>query len=189
MNQFFIVFLLLVSNLTSEFVFAREVLKNSPSPTPKITLVDPPQDLETCFSPDMPCSAKLVQFILSAKSSLDIAIYTINDPDITNAIIQIFKNKIPVRVIVDCSQLKPDPRSSEKVLKQMGVPVKQGKQNGYMHNKFTLVDNKMLETGSYNYTRHAAGANQENQVYLANPTIVLAYKKRFESMWEKAAEK
>jgi phosphatidylserine/phosphatidylglycerophosphate/cardiolipin synthase-like enzyme len=53
-----------------------------------------------------------------------------------------------------------------------------------MHNKFTIVDGKMLETGSFNYANHASQANNENQIYLVQPEILERYKKRFEEIWQ-----
>ena len=186
--KLFLIVLWLTSNLIGDLSFAREVLKSSPSPAPKIIIVDPPQDLETCFSPDMPCNEKLVQFILSTKCSLDIAIYDLTDKNIANAIVKIAEAKISpclVRIVVD--QIQSIKLYSQiSYLKSKGIAIKSGKQNKLMHNKFMIQDGKMLETGSFNYSVNASKFNQENQVYLAHPTIVSAYKKRFESMWEKA---
>jgi cardiolipin hydrolase len=52
-----------------------------------------------------------------------------------------------------------------------------------MHHKFTLVDGKRLETGSFNYTNHAARANQENQIYLGDRNLVAQFHARFEDSW------
>ncbi len=186
MTQFLIVFLLMISNLMGGLSFAREVLKSSPSPTPKIITADPPQDLETCFSPDMPCREKLIQFILNTKSSLDIAIYDLTDRYIADAIVKITTKNPPclVRIVVDQIQSGKS-YSQVSFLQSKGITIKPGKQSKLMHNKFMIQDDKMIETGSFNYSVNASESNQENQVYLANPTIVSAYKKRFESMWKK----
>jgi phosphatidylserine/phosphatidylglycerophosphate/cardiolipin synthase-like enzyme len=64
-----------------------------------------------------------------------------------------------------------------------GVRVRFGRQRGVMHHKFTLVDGKRLETGSFNYTNHAYRANRENQIYLDDPTVVGAYVNEFERSW------
>jgi phosphatidylserine/phosphatidylglycerophosphate/cardiolipin synthase-like enzyme len=156
--------------------------KHSTSPGP----VPAPLDNETCFSPDEPCSAKLKTFIASAQTSLDIAIYDINEEEIVHAIL-VQSKKIPVRVIVDRRQSKGS-HSSVALLQKAGVQVRYGYQRGIMHNKFTIVDGSRVEVGSYNYTSHATVANQENQVYLGVPSIVERYKVRFEQMWAAAKE-
>ena len=69
------------------------------------------------------------------------------------------------------------------MLIKAGAKVRYGRQRGIMHHKFVIVDGKLLETGSFNFTNGAANSNQENQVYLATPKIVERFKKRFDQSW------
>lgn len=147
-------------------------------------LTSAPKDQETCFSPDEPCDLKLVKFIESAQKSLDVAIYDLNRDQIVHHILLASK-RIPVRVIVDRRQAQGS-HSAVGTLVKAGLAVRFGRQRGIMHNKFTVVDGQMIETGSFNYTNHASEANNENQIYLANPEVVARYKKRFEEIWENA---
>jgi phosphatidylserine/phosphatidylglycerophosphate/cardiolipin synthase-like enzyme len=146
-------------------------------------LVAPPVDEEVCFSPEEKCDAKLVKFVETAKASLDVAIYDINLDNLVHEILVLSK-KIPVRVIVDRRQAKGH-HSLVNTLIQGGVNLRYGHQRGIMHNKFTIVDGRMIETGSFNHTNHASRANNENQVYLASPKIVSRYQRRFEEIWAK----
>lgn len=146
--------------------------------------VEAPRENEVCFSPVDRCDVKLAKFIEGAKKSLDIAIFDINEDQIVHQIL-VQSKKIPVRVIVDKRQSKGD-HSSVGLLKKAGVNVRYGKQRSLMHSKFTIRDQSMIETGSFNYTFNATKNNNENQVYLATPEIVLRYKERFEEMWQEA---
>jgi phosphatidylserine/phosphatidylglycerophosphate/cardiolipin synthase-like enzyme len=146
-------------------------------------LVAAPVDQETCFSPDEPCAIKLKKFIASAQKSVDIAIYDINEESIVHELL-VQAKKIPVRILVDRRQAKG--RSSKvPLLIKAGARVRYGKQRGIMHNKFAVVDGKMVELGSFNYTNHASHANNENQIYLASPKVVDRFERRFEKMWNK----
>jgi phosphatidylserine/phosphatidylglycerophosphate/cardiolipin synthase-like enzyme len=139
---------------------------------------------EVCFSPDEMCDARLAKFIESATTSLDIAVYDINLDQVVHQIL-VQARKIPVRVLVDRRQSKGS-KSLVPLLIKAGAQVRFGKQKGIMHDKFTIADGRMLETGSFNYTHGAADLNQENQVYLATPKIVERYKKRFDLSWNEA---
>jgi phosphatidylserine/phosphatidylglycerophosphate/cardiolipin synthase-like enzyme len=141
-----------------------------------------PKDNETCFSPDENCDEKLRKFILSAKESIDIAIFDINLHNIIDAIIE-QAPKVKVRLVVNRKLAKDSVPAIEK-FKANKMFVRVGKQKGIMHNKFTIVDGKRLETGSFNYTNGAANKNQENQLYISTPSIVERYKERFQKMWE-----
>jgi len=179
-----LIVLVVLSALTSP-LFAKqktvfEVVKASVSET----LIAPPVDDEVCFSPEGNCDVKLWKFIQQAQKSLDIAIFDLTHPKITHEIL-VASKRIPVRVVVDRRQSKGQ-HSLISTLVKGGVPVRLGTQRGIMHNKFTIVDQTRLETGSFNYSDGASTKNNENQVYLANPKIVAEYQKRFEHLWEEA---
>ncbi len=144
-------------------------------------LIAAPVDQETCFSPDEPCDVKLVKFIQSAAKSLDVAIFDLTLDQIAHHLL-VQSKKIPVRVVVDKRQSKGQ-HSLVRTLIKGGVAVRLGSQRGVMHNKFTIVDGRRIETGSFNYSNNAARNNNENQVYLDSPMIVARFKKRFETLW------
>lgn len=150
----------------------------------KATLAQAPVDNEVCFSPDEACAKKLSLFLDSAKESLDVAVFDINQEEIVHSLILKSKS-LKVRVIVDKRQAQGK-SSSVLLLRKAGVLVRYGRQRGLMHDKFVILDKKRLLTGSFNFTNHADQANQENQVYLSTPSILERYKKRFEEMWQDA---
>ena len=145
------------------------------------SLVKVPGADEVCFAPDEPCDIKLIKFIGSASASLDVAIFDLNLDQLAHEIL-LQSKKVRVRVLVDRRQAQSD-HSLVPLLRKGGVQVRYGHQRGIMHNKFAIVDGKILETGSFNYTNGAAFKNNENQVYLANPAIVERYRRRFEALW------
>ena len=90
-----------------------------------------------------------------------------------------------VRIVVDRRQSKGD-HSLVGVLIRAGVPIRYGKQKSIFHNKFTIIDGKRLETGSFNYTNNASRNNQENQIYLDQTEIVERFKSKFVQIWDEA---
>ena len=143
-----------------------------------------PKPNEACFSPDEPCGAKLIRFVQGARRSLDLAVYDINiDQLVRHLALQ--SRRIPVRVIVDQRQSQGD-HSLVRLLVDAGVPTRYGRQRGIMHHKFIIRDGSMVETGSFNFTNHAALANNENQLYLDQPQILARFKMRFDKIWLEA---
>lgn len=143
-----------------------------------------PLDEDVCFSPNGNCDVKLIQFVHSAKKSIDVAIYDINLEELKQELVSKPKTT-PVRVIVDKRQ-SSEVHSLVRSLVKARILVRYGRQPGIFHNKFTIVDRKLLETGSFNYTRDATERNNENQVYLASPAIVEQYCEHFDELWTKA---
>lgn len=185
-------FYLFLIFLSFSFVISLSALGRSQSPSVFETVrkifnkatIESPKDMEVCFSPGEFCDVKLIKFIDSAKKSLDIAIYDITLDELTHHIL-VQSKKIPVRVVVDKRQAK-GPHSLVKTLRKGGVNIRYGLQRGIMHNKFTIVDNQSVETGSYNYTNNATRSNNENQIYLWNPSVVERYKRRFDEIWKES---
>lgn len=172
----------LVLCLTAEA--KRSKVKNEVGRTIQEYLVKPPVENEVCFSPDEICDVKLQKFVQSAQKSMDVAIFDITLDKLVHEIL-VASKKLPVRIIVDKRQAKGQ-NSLVSTLIKAGAQVRFGHQRGIMHNKFTIVDKKMIETGSFNYSNNATFNNHENQIYLANPTIVARYQEEFEKMWASA---
>jgi len=145
--------------------------------TPQIILL-----AAVCFSPGS-CDQNLVDLINSANLSIDVAIYDLNLPNVADALIE--KNKsTPVRVVCDKRQSRSDKNSLIGKLAASGIPVRYGRQKGIMHDKFVVVDNREIETGSFNYTHHATVANHENQIYISDPNVAQKYEAAFSEIWE-----
>lgn len=53
-----------------------------------------------------------------------------------------------------------------------------------MHNKFVVVDDTHLITGSFNWTVQAGKSNQENILVVDNPYYIEKYNTEFEGLWK-----
>lgn len=142
------------------------------------------QVIEVCFSPKENCDEKLIEFISSSQKSLDIAIYSVTLPSIVDAIDQAYTRGVKVRMVVDRTQAAGN-KSLVQELINRNIPLKIGRGSGVMHNKFTIVDREVIQTGSYNYTSNATENNAENQIYLQDPKVISSYEAHFEELWAK----
>ncbi|MFV1984811.1 MAG: phospholipase D-like domain-containing protein, partial [Thiohalomonadales bacterium] len=70
-------------------------------------------------------------------------------------------------------------------LAHLGVAVKTDNTDYHMHHKFAVFDNKILLTGSYNWTRSATLYNQENLLTTHDRKLVSEYSNEFERLWLK----
>jgi transcriptional regulator of heat shock response len=53
-----------------------------------------------------------------------------------------------------------------------------------MHNKFVIIDQKILMTGSYNWTVASTEVNQENVVIMENDQLVETFMNEFNKLWK-----
>lgn len=137
-----------------------------------------------CFSPLGACDKKLIALIDSAKKTLEVAIYSVNLPEVTDAIIRAQIRGVAVRMLLDSSQLTQSKEAPQiQKLADARVPMKRDGHSGVMHMKFVVIDDTWFETGSFNYTNGGANLNNENMLIWSCPRNALAYKQEFERLW------
>jgi phosphatidylserine/phosphatidylglycerophosphate/cardiolipin synthase-like enzyme len=72
-------------------------------------------------------------------------------------------------------------------LEQLGVAIKLlSPSGGIMHDKYIIIDDSLLELGSYNYTNRAELNNRENAIFTTDPDLIAKYKANFESIFSAA---
>jgi len=126
----------------------------------------------------------LIEVIKSAKSTLDIAIYSLTDPDIVGAIKDAKKRGVNVRIITDKQQAAGKTQTEAlKLLGSAGIPIKINSHSGLMHLKMTIADKKIATTGSFNYSKAASESNDEILVVIRNADVAKNFTAEFEKMW------
>jgi phosphatidylserine/phosphatidylglycerophosphate/cardiolipin synthase-like enzyme len=53
-----------------------------------------------------------------------------------------------------------------------------------MHNKFIVIDEDTIMTGSYNFTTNAEENNRENLIIIPNKIVAQKYYKQFNIYWD-----
>jgi phosphatidylserine/phosphatidylglycerophosphate/cardiolipin synthase-like enzyme len=143
----------------------------------------PPAD-EAFFSPGDACLQRIVARLTNARESADLCVFTITDDRISNAILAAHKRGVRVRVITDNDKAF-DPGSDVPRFRAAGVPLRVDETPFHMHHKFAIFDGTRLLNGSYNWTRSAAEVNEENVTDTGDPRVVAAFRKEFETLWNK----
>jgi phosphatidylserine/phosphatidylglycerophosphate/cardiolipin synthase-like enzyme len=134
------------------------------------------------FSPGEECVNHIIDLINEACNQLDICVFTISDDRISRALVEAMKNGVDIRIISDNFKVE-DTGSDIEDLSRVGIPVKLGTTENHMHHKFMIVDNKIVLTGSYNWTRSAALYNQENILSTDDEEVVSKFSNEFEKLW------
>ncbi|MFC5449092.1 phospholipase D-like domain-containing protein [Paenibacillus aestuarii] len=126
----------------------------------------------------------LVDVINSAKSTLNISIYSITLDEIVNAILAAHKRGVKVRIMSDGDQSASKYQKEDlQKLRSTGIPIKVDTHPGYLHLKMTCADGQIVTTGSFNYSKQAATDNDEILVVIKNEKMAQAYEKVFEDNW------
>jgi phosphatidylserine/phosphatidylglycerophosphate/cardiolipin synthase-like enzyme len=126
----------------------------------------------------------LIDVIRSAKSTLDIASYSLTYPDIIQSIKDAKKRGVSVRVISDKIQSSGKAQKEAlKILGSSGIPIKINTHSGLMHLKVTIADKRIATTGSFNYTKAASTTNDEVLMVVHDETVAKSFAEQFQGMW------
>jgi cardiolipin hydrolase len=142
-----------------------------------------PTVFEVHFFPNPSEEIHLINLISKAKTSLDIAMFTIKNVKIASEIKNIFSRDVKLRILSDSECIKM-PSSNVYSLAATGISVKIDDSVRYhMHHKFCVIDKSVVITGSFNWTDQAVNHNQENLLFIENKELALKYSNEFEKLW------
>jgi phosphatidylserine/phosphatidylglycerophosphate/cardiolipin synthase-like enzyme len=128
---------------------------------------------------------KLTAFINTAQTSVDMAIYQLDLPNVTQALIDAKKRGATVRVVTEINILDdPKENPSFKQLEQAGIKIVGGNPNAIMHNKFVVVDGKAVWMGSWNFTTNDTYRYNNNGILIQSPELARNYTVTFEKMFK-----
>lgn len=135
------------------------------------------------FSPGDSCRNKLLDLMATAKSTIDICVFTISDNQLTQAIIKAAKRGVMVRIITD-NHKSEDLGSDVQWLLDEGINLCMDHSAYHMHHKFMIVDQTILANGSFNWTRSASERNEENILVIAEEGLIAEYQREFDQLWQ-----
>jgi phosphatidylserine/phosphatidylglycerophosphate/cardiolipin synthase-like enzyme len=126
--------------------------------------------------PDRP----LADAIDSARLSVDVAIYSLSLNSIRDALLRAHDRGVRVRMVMESDNLD---RSDPQKLKDAGIPILGDRREGLMHDKFVVIDNSEVWTGSMNYTDSGAYEDNNNLMRIHSAKMAENYTKEFEEMF------
>ncbi|TAM80070.1 MAG: phospholipase D family protein [Acidobacteria bacterium] len=166
----------------------RQVPASTPSETP-ITVSGGSSIEGPYFSDRDRIADRVIAAINLTRHKMDIAVYSITQPDIAAAIQAASRRGVQIRIVTDAWQAS-DRHSEIAFFKSAGIPVRlslgfRGKRS-LMHNKFAVFDGEVAETGSFNWTTSATSFNFENAVFIRDAKVAARYEEEFQHLWAQA---
>ena len=122
----------------------------------------------------------IVRDIKQAKFSIKLAIFNLTSKKISSALIDAKNRGLDVKVITESSNLES---SGFKELKSANIAVlEDGVSYSLMHNKFMVIDNRLLWSGSANYSDFSFYRNWENFIRVEKDDIATLYSNEFDEI-------
>lgn len=137
---------------------------------------------EAIFSPGERCRARLIELLASSTRTADVCVFTLTDNELAGALVRAHRRGVRVRVLTE-DDTTAEPGSDINGLAADGLEIRRETGEGLMHHKFVVVDDRILATGSYNWTEKAARMNFDNLVVVDDTRLVRPFADQFEKMW------
>ena len=126
-----------------------------------------------------------IQAFNNAQTSIDVCIFSINRNDITDALIAAHNRGVQVRVIADYNNYVSTDSVYFRAMENAGIPVLHsaaGQNTTHtMHNKYAIVDGRLVITGSLNFSSPTTDAN--HVVVVDDSALAAVFRQDFEEMW------
>lgn len=128
----------------------------------------------------------LIKHLSESKERILIAVAWFTNPKISKALIEL-KN-VDIEIILDDNEINRKSKAVKELKdKFIKVLLIQDLQKNYyiMHNKFCVIDNKTVLTGSYNWTKNA-NTNDENLIVISDKDSAASYNMEFSKIKNKS---
>jgi phosphatidylserine/phosphatidylglycerophosphate/cardiolipin synthase-like enzyme len=120
-----------------------------------------PQGIQVYFSPNGGATDAVVNALDQATNAVLVQAYSFTSAPIAKALVDAHRRGVKVQVILDHSQ-RTEKYSEADFLKNSGIPTLIDAQHPVAHNKIMIIDDYLILTGSFNFTRATEEHNAEN---------------------------
>ena len=139
--------------------------------------------LSVSFSRIDDTSSLIRTWISKANSSIEVAVYSFTQDSIADALVSAKNRGVALRVLMDSGTIS-DSGSEFSRLQKLGITIKTDSSKGLMHDKFFIIDGRVVGTGSYNWTMSAEDDNAENLLIVRSVVLAERYLNEFTALWK-----
>ena len=189
-NQLFLIrSVKMAENYTKEFEemflddkFGADILSETPWPQLNIDGTD----VEVYFSPDDGVAQHILDTLNQAEKSIYFMAFSFTTDEFGQAILAQAERGLNVAGVMEEQQIKSNVGTEYDFFKQAGLNVFVDGNPGQMHHKTFIIDEKIVITGSYNFSNSAETRNDENIIIFHSEPIARVYLEEFQRVFEQA---
>jgi phosphatidylserine/phosphatidylglycerophosphate/cardiolipin synthase-like enzyme len=123
----------------------------------------------------------------SATKSIRFLTFSFTDYPLADTMSQRFKAGVDVQGVFETVGSETE-AAELRTLMCRNVPVMQDGNPGFLHHKVIVVDERIVITGSMNFSTNAEESNDENVIIIDNADIARLYLQEFDRVWNLSKE-
>jgi len=163
------------------------------------------------FSPTSPTepwnissNGLIAKTLSTSTKTVDLALFVFSDQQLANILEERHHQNVQVRALIapqfayrpysegldmmgfalsDNCKYEVDNRPWKNPISTVGVPILP--KGDLLHDKFAVIDNKTVITGSHNWSEAANNGNDETLIVIENPTVAAHYQREFNRLYGK----
>lgn len=141
--------------------------------------------VENYFTPEDNATARIVERLKQAKTSIDFMAFSFTDDNIGKTVRDRAKAGVKVRGVFETRD-SDSAYSEYGILKKAGLQVYQDGNPYLMHHKVFILDGQTVILGSFNFSRNANESNDENLLIIDDAALAQAFMQEFERVLAQA---
>ena len=156
------------------------------TPNPSLTLDG--TRVETYFSPDDHVLTALYNLLSGSEKSIYFLAFSFTSNELGGIVREKADAGLAVKGVMDEEQIASNTGTEFDPFRQAGLDVLIDGNEGQMHHKVFIVDEKAVVLGSYNFSTSAEEKNDENIVIIYNEKIAEFFMQEFQRVYDHAHE-
>lgn len=163
-------------------LFGPDVLSETPNPE----IVLDGTRIDTYFSPDDGVLAVLYNLLSKADESIYFLAFSFTSNELGAIVREQAGAGLVIKGVMDREQVASNTGTEFDPFRQAGLDVHIDGNDGQMHHKVFIIDEKIVVMGSYNFSRAAEERNDENILIIYNEDIARFFVDEFERVYDRA---
>ena len=143
----------------------------------------PAEILAIYFTPPAGAASGLIKQIDGAKKSIKVMAYGFTATNLAEALVRAKRRGVDVGLIQDEKSAQNN-RETLPILLAAGIEVRSDGKHAIQHNKVMLIDDDIVITGSYNFTKSAESRNAENIMIVRSSYAAKRYADNWKLHWD-----
>ena len=139
------------------------------------------------FSPEDDVLNRIIPIVAGAQSSIRFLAFSFTDYPLAKTMIDRHAAGVDVAGVYEKTGSETE-GAELRTFFCAGVPVRQDGNPRFLHDKVIIVDNRIVITGSFNFSNNATDNNDENVIIIDNPDIANLFMQEFVPVWSIATD-
>ena len=143
--------------------------------------------IKVYFSPEDDVLNRIIPIVAGAQSNIRFLAFSFTDYPLAKTMIDRSAAGVDVAGVYENTGSETE-GAELRTFFCAGVPVRQDGNPRFLHHKLIIVDNRLVITGSFNFSNNATDNNDENVIIIDNPEIAALYMQEFGRVWSIATD-